>query len=79
MTPDKILDGLQTVAECEDSWGSLVTNRYFSMRRVRPLIEAGYVKSIGIVEMVNGDINEGTEKEGFVLTDAGRAYLEAHE
>lgn len=66
------LDVLDSINDCEEEYGSLVTNRDVKRRDVLRLVARGLVKSKGYVYVRAED----REREGFVLTDAGRAELE---
>lgn len=71
-------DVLDTVAWAEKHFGSLVTNRQCPRRAVMRAVAAGLVRSAGVVELCDDDGFTRTperQREGFVLTDAGRAAL----
>jgi hypothetical protein len=69
---------LQTLAWGEEHFGSLMTNRQFPRRAMRRLVERGLARSVGVVEACDDDgfrLTPSRWREGFVLTDAGRARL----
>jgi hypothetical protein len=77
-------DVLETVAWAEKHFGSLTTNRQCTRREVRRAVQAGLVRSVGLVEMRDDDggtfySSRGATRvrEGFVLTDAGRERVRA--
>jgi hypothetical protein len=73
-------DVLETIADAEDHYGSLVTGAGCSRRDVMRCLDAGLVQSAGLV-VVCDDTNTPSEperwREGFKLTQAGRLLLRA--
>lgn len=69
---------LETVADAEDHYGSLVTNGQCSRRDVMRCVNAGLVESAGLVTLLDDDCSPFAPerwREGFRLTQAGRAAL----
>ncbi|HET7321863.1 MAG TPA: hypothetical protein VFI96_05150 [Longimicrobiaceae bacterium] len=79
--PTRDLDRLETVAWGEENFGSLTTNRAFPRRTMLRLVKRGLVRSVGPVLLCDDDgftAEPEREREGFVLTDAGRAAVERY-
>lgn len=69
---------LETIADAEATYGSLVTDRRVSRRDVMRCVRAGLVKSVGMARLVDGDcipVEPERWREGFTLTPAGRALV----
>lgn len=78
MTPVMMSDILETIAWGEKMFGSLTTNRHCTKRDVAKAVRAGFARSIGQVALCDDDchiIEPERYREGFVLTDAGKAEL----
>jgi hypothetical protein len=72
-------DVLETIDWSEGSFGSLITNNQCSRRDVMRAVKNGLAKSIGQVLVCDDDgchIDPEQWREGFVLTDKGRAAQE---
>ncbi len=70
-------DVLESVQDCEDTYGALITNSRCTRRDVMRCVRAGLVKSIGYCRVMDGDFAKEPEqeREGFKLTEAGRHWL----
>ena len=69
---------LQTVDWAERMFGSLTTNRQCPRRDVMRAIDAGLVKSAGMVQLCDDDgasLDPERYREGFKLTVAGKVRL----
>lgn len=66
---------LESVADCEQLFGSLITNSVCTRRDVMRCVRAGLVKSVGPVTLMDDDdspVEPERFREGFRLTEAGR-------
>lgn len=66
---------LETIADCEDQYGSAITGGDIRRRDVMRAVRAGLVVSAGIVQICDGDgcaVEPERFAEGFKLTEAGR-------
>jgi hypothetical protein len=71
---------LETVDWGERAFGSLVTNRQFPRATMLRLVRKGLARSVGLVVVDDDDdaiVGHERFREGFVLTEAGRAALDA--
>ena len=77
-TDMKQRDVLETIAWAEKHFGSLTTTRQLPRRDMMRAVKAGLAQSAGIIELCDGDgflISPSRFREGFVLTEKGRAAL----
>jgi hypothetical protein len=75
------VDVLEWLEWGEKNFGSLATSRQVRRRDVLRAVERGLAQSVGDVVMCDGDgwiIEPERYREGFTLTDAGRAKLAEH-
>ncbi len=70
-------DLLETIADCEDRFGSLITGGRVTRRDVMRCVAAGLVESAGRVVVMDGDFAAEPERfrQGFKLTAAGRRAI----
>lgn len=62
----------------ERHFGSVTTSRFLPLRDVRRCVERGLLKSVGLVTLCDDDgftLDPERFREGYVLTEAGRAAL----
>ena len=74
-----MMDALESTAWGMKHFGSIVTNRVLPLSVMRKCIEAGLCKSVGMVEMCDGDgfrVEPTREREGYVLTALGQKVLD---
>ena len=75
------VDVLEWLEWAEQNFGSLATSRQVRRRDVLRLINEGLAKSIGQAVLCDDDgwpLDPERYREGYVLTDAGRAKLAEH-
>jgi hypothetical protein len=78
MANTRTRNGLDRIAWGEKYFGSLLTGRAFPRRRMLGYVRRGLAKSVGQVLVCDGDgcpLDPEREREGFVLTEQGRAIL----
>lgn len=78
----KRADVLEWIQWAETHFGSLVTSREVPRRDVLRCVKRGLVKSVGPVPLCDADgfrLAPERYREGFILTDRGRAALGANQ
>lgn len=79
MTP-KTLGTLQTLAWGMQHFGGLISGGSLRRRDVMRLVKLGLARSLGMVTVCDDDgfaLEPEREREGFALTEAGQAVLDA--
>jgi hypothetical protein len=69
---------LEVIQDCEQLYGSLITNSLVTRRDVMRCVRAGLVKSAGLVLVMDENENPTDPerwREGFQLTEKGRRLV----
>lgn len=70
----KQCDGIETIAWGMEHFGGVLTNRHFTKKTAKQLVNLGIAKSLGLVCQCDGDgfiLHERVRREGFALTESG--------